>query len=778
LAFTSILLWALQVAALGQEQSASLPYDGIGLEASAKTSFEQANYRANQRIAQYETALETGDAATIRKAALEVQKDPLAIRQVNAVKNDPFKIRLNQDLTAVQSKTKTIIKQQLAQRYGVSQADVTFFEATNPSEVVKVGQDWDVTAQVKGKDVPLKISQEVAHKAFYEAATGEPAPSAEAAKHFAESQSVEVTNRAHAEAYGGGGRKLAYNQATGAYEIMTEGGEIIVGDKSAPLRDPKQLTQVMEHKSNLGRNNAHSIRQAGEAYIQENGLTGDSARNVRLIAEADAQAWELEQARQYTKQFDRQVRPRIEARGGQIHNQVIKGTEILEQVAEGKISMSEARARLSAMGETPESIIRKGASQIEAAQILGDSPKDILARAKAGKSPQDVFVENVKDSLELKRLERAVAEGKPLEEVGPELTRQSRILAALERIQVADAYLRQSIGIGELSADASGARKALNSAGAKAIGAAAVAGVAYESGSIGYKLSKAKQLYEEAAQATDEEVAMVLLQQAEAMEEEAIRQSVEAGQMVGVMLVFPGAAGAYYTAKGSYGLTRVVLDSSYGKPIDQAIQDGITEVVERVDDLSRIISGELTVADQQYVTVRQKQAAWLDALLRGVIELQPGAEPADLLTLIERYPEETGTIDNPGYLAGVIRKTPSGTAVPARVPESNPPSPGVEPPAVISSQESSVMGTYSCAWTWNGSVYEAKWSNGTKSEFSVSSFDGKSIVASRRDTEGPSKGLTGHYEGTIENNTITGTCKWTFSGWSTPNREGKWTASW
>lgn len=97
-----------------------------------------------------------------------------------------------------------------------------------------MGQDWDVTARVKGKDVPLKGSQEVAHKAFYEAATGRPAPSAEAARHFAESQAVEVTNRAHAEAYGGGGRKLVYNQTSGAYEIMTEGAEIIVGDKSAP----------------------------------------------------------------------------------------------------------------------------------------------------------------------------------------------------------------------------------------------------------------------------------------------------------------------------------------------------------------------------------------------------------------------------------------------------------------------------------------------------------------------------------------------------------------
>jgi len=377
----------------------------VGLDPNLKTDFQQAIYRANQRIANYENALESGNRTRIRCAALELQKDPLAIRQVNNLKSDAFKTRLNTDIQSIQIKTKAIIKRELAKIHKVPESAVTFFEATNPSDEIKVGQDWDVTAQVNGKDVDLKIAKKVAHEAFYEAAKGSKAPSSAVAEHFAESQSVEVTNRSHAEAYGGGGRNTVYNKSTGKYEVMTEGGEIIVGDKRKPLRDPEQLTKVMEHKSHLGKNNAANMRQAGETYIKENNLKGESAEQIRRMAEADAQAWEMEQARQYTKQFKRQVIPRVAARSGKVHSKVWQGTEILDQVAQGKISMTEGRAQLKEMGETPESIIAKGSSQIEAAQKIKDSPSKIIKRKKAGTAPKDVLVDNVKDNLELKRLQ-------------------------------------------------------------------------------------------------------------------------------------------------------------------------------------------------------------------------------------------------------------------------------------------------------------------------------------------------------------------------------------
>ncbi|GMV90622.1 MAG: hypothetical protein AMXMBFR82_04000 [Candidatus Hydrogenedentota bacterium] len=808
--------------------------DSIGLDPSALNSFEQSVFRANQRIALYEAALESGNSAAIRQAALEVQKDPLAIRQVNALKSDAFKIRLNQDLTAVQAQTKSIIKQRLAQHYNVPESEVTFFEATNPSDVVKVGQDWDVTAQVKGKDVPLKISQQVAHEAYYEAANGEPAPSRDVAKHFAESQSVEVTNRSHPEAYGGGGKKAVYNPASGKYEIITEGGEIIVGDKGAPLRDPQQLSQVMEHKSDLGKNRALDIKDAAERFISEQGLKGEVAERFRQIAKADAQAWELEQARQYTKQFDRQVLPRVEARGGEVHNQVVEGTNILRKVAEGKISMETAREQLRAMGETPETIIRKGASQIEAAQVLGDTPAEIIRRARAGESPQDVFVDNVKDRLELKRMERAAAEGRNIEiapeEITPEAVRQSKIELAMRRIAIADTYLQEAIGLSELGAEASAARQSVNTAGGRALGAVAVAGVAYETGSIGYKLSKAMQLLEEAALTTDEEVARVLVADAEKLEAEAVQQALDAGKAAGAMLVFPGAAGAYYTAIGAYGAGRMVLESDFLKPVDHWVQDEMTSGMEGLDDLSSFLAGELTLDAQQELSVRQKQAAWLDALMKGLIELQPGAEPADLLTLIERNPTGIASLQDPGYLSSVVRKPTMGNADAGdpldgfnavavnrqpvtRVTEGHGDLPiplgddpnmksnqggrsgansqsqsqnqsrvaakdtGTSLPALLNMKETSSLGTFAGTWTWNGSGYDAKWMTGAAAKLYVESYDGKRIVLTRNDTEGTAKGLTARYEGVIAPGGISGTVTWVWDRFNPPEQHGTWNAT-
>jgi hypothetical protein len=100
------------------------------------------------------------------------------------------------------------------------------------------------------------------------------------------------------------------------------------------------------------------------------------------------------------------------------------------------------------------------------------------------------------------------------------------------------------------------------------------------------------------------------------------------------------------------------------------------------------------------------------------------------------------------------------------------------PPQVITAQESSIFGTYHSEWLWNGTFYEARWNNGTISEFRIESFDGSSLVANRRDTGGPSEGLVGRYEGIVTGNSVAGKCDWTFSGWSNPNNSGEWSASW
>lgn len=376
------------------------------LEASDE-AFETALQNADSRIEAFDQALQSGNTGEIRRRALELQKDPLAVRRVNESRTDQFKTQLNQELDAIKTETKARVRREIAEKYQVPEEDVTFFEATNPSDEIKVGQDWDVTAQVQGKDVPLEVSTQIVHDSYFEAANGRAPTTPEEATSFAHQQAVEVTNRTHAEAYGSGGKREVTNPKTGETHVMSEGGEIIVGDKSQPMRDSEQLTNVMRHKSEIAKNTADDIRTKAEQKIKDEGLVGKDADAVRRQADADAQAWEMEQARQHTKQQSRQMEPRVAAQGGHVPEQVQRGNAILQRVADGEISPAEGRRQLADIGETPESIIEKGAGLHEAAQKL-KSPEERIAQAQALKDSgrDDVLTDNVRERMELNELER------------------------------------------------------------------------------------------------------------------------------------------------------------------------------------------------------------------------------------------------------------------------------------------------------------------------------------------------------------------------------------
>lgn len=375
---------------------------------SSDEAFKQSAINADQRIDAFDQALKGGDPKIIRETALALQKDPIAVKRVNNQRSDAFKTQLNNELGSIQTETKAKVRKRIAEHYGVPESDVTFFEATNPSTEVKVGQDWDVTARVQGIDVPLDVAAPVIQESFYESAKGHKPASLEEAARYAHAQAVEPINYKAGEAYGLGGRKTIVDPKTGKASTISEGGHIIVGDKAEPLRDPRQLTEVMAHKSDLAKNNAADIREAAETKIKEEGLTGEAADKVRAQAEADAQAGDMEQARQHTKQQSRQMDTRVEARGGEVHEQVRKGNAILDDVASNKISPEEGRRRLAAMGETPESIIAKGSGLHEAAQVLGETPQEVIERGLARKAAgsEDVFTQNTKDQMKLKDLER------------------------------------------------------------------------------------------------------------------------------------------------------------------------------------------------------------------------------------------------------------------------------------------------------------------------------------------------------------------------------------
>jgi len=94
-------------------------------------------------------------------------------------------------------------------------------------------------------------------------------------------------------------------------------------------------------------------------------------------------------------------------------------------------------------------------------------------------------------------------------------------------------------------------------------------------------------------------------------------------------------------------------------------------------------------------------------------------------------------------------------------------------PKVISMEEHNSKGSFTGTWTWDGEVYQAKWSNGATAILNLEKYDRNSIVITRHDTAGPSKGLNARYEarvgptepsddGTVRS-IVDGTASWTFA---------------
>src|SRR5438105_2877427 len=85
--------------------------------------FAAAKACADDLISAFEKALEgKGD---VRQAALDLQKDPIAVVSVNEGKGDVLKTRINQELNAIKENAKASTRQQIADHYGVPLEDVT-----------------------------------------------------------------------------------------------------------------------------------------------------------------------------------------------------------------------------------------------------------------------------------------------------------------------------------------------------------------------------------------------------------------------------------------------------------------------------------------------------------------------------------------------------------------------------------------------------------------------------------------------------------------------------
>lgn len=358
----------------------------LGFTLQASSINAQANLRAVQQadtlVQNYQNALSHGDPVIRKNAALQLQSNPVAVQRANASKSNFFKKKLNEDLNAIRNKTKGLIKQKVAAEYGVSPDEVTFFEATNkntkrkkgfkPKNKVKVGQDWDVTVRVKGKDIPIDKSRSAVETSFYEACNGKPPKNATNAKSFAKKQHVEVTNRTHTESYG-------FKKG--------EGEKIISGSKSATDFDSQHVSKVVKFKSDNPAKEAEEVLNAARKKVHQQKLKGNAARKEMLKAKTKVVGLRREQCRQGSKQFINQGAKRAKALGGKVPKHLAKQASVIKKLGNGILTYEEGVVELRNLGTTIEDALTEMADLTESAVKL-NSGKSVVPSCKGKVKPR------------------------------------------------------------------------------------------------------------------------------------------------------------------------------------------------------------------------------------------------------------------------------------------------------------------------------------------------------------------------------------------------------
>jgi hypothetical protein len=452
----------------------------------------------------------------------------------------------------------------------------------------------------------------------------------------------------------------------------------------------------MEDKFNVARNQADGLTRQGrlpEAEVQR-GLAMD----------------------QTVKSFDGQVRPRVEAMGGRVPEHVQKGMDIMRGVKEGRISPAQAEMELSRLGprgETPESMTQKATGLLEAGQNLQGPGRGRVPDRVAN----ETFVQNVKDRMELNRLERAasgdgqgpgggkspasptdtgafrpVSGQTPLPEGGrssfQEQTLTERAVGygrnKVEDIQDADKALGRRLGIGQLPADASGLRAGANTAGGAALGALAAYG-SYQAGQgvgdnirEGYLDRDMAAQYRADAQTArqqgNEKAASILERTAEDLDKRGAEKyqaaATDAAVFGGTLAVGAAAAavaptatalyGGYRLGQASYDKTRELLETTEtGRMIDKGTENlmdrGMQAGEALADNVGGLLGGQ-TQFDRDRAQMTGRQASYDRALERGAITLQDGVTREDLMDYLKNRnpaPSEKDGYTAADYQAGL-----------------------------------------------------------------------------------------------------------------------------
>ncbi|NMC96377.1 MAG: hypothetical protein GYA70_02810 [Deltaproteobacteria bacterium] len=309
--------------------------------------WEVGRQAGQQKADKLAEAIKSGKPSEIKQALVECQKDKHAIGALNRA-DDTVKHAYNQQMKQlITDDVDKVVKEKIAQRYGLDPKDVEIVKPTNPTSKPKVGSDLDFTVKVKAKpgeivpdpnkpgsfihvkpgdnltkDVPLKDAQEIYNRELYSKVTGEPIPTdPEKFKAF----QAEADKLAHEMDHVAGHRVGAESYGASQQDL-----EVILQKSGGRFTDPEQAGMVASYKSTHLYQEAESITKL------------DPGKAEQLVADG---------MRQTTKQYSNLIETRVAALQNQgievaVDPRLTKAVDIFKQVETKGLPPAKAEALL------------------------------------------------------------------------------------------------------------------------------------------------------------------------------------------------------------------------------------------------------------------------------------------------------------------------------------------------------------------------------------------------------------------------------------------------
>jgi len=226
-----------------------------------KADWQKSLGKAESRLQDYVDALESGDNDLIDKAMIEMKRDKIAMRLANIDLPDAKKQIFNQRTNDLHMKVDTDVKDYVKEHFNLGEMkgpvqtsegkvwtnpdtkeQFIAVETTNPTSVVKIGSDRDITyrvvkldenGQLVKSDIDHRFVRPEYEKSYHTNSRAEELGYKETHEEFTYNSDQAVTSQRHAEAFGDG---------------IVEGGNIV--QRKLPSAKPDDSANTSSFKHN------------------------------------------------------------------------------------------------------------------------------------------------------------------------------------------------------------------------------------------------------------------------------------------------------------------------------------------------------------------------------------------------------------------------------------------------------------------------------------------------------------------------------------------------